>query len=308
MSRPSIHFALGASVATAAAAAALVVGAGDGRSGSLPAQRMSERILFDDFGHRDVDQLVRHGWSVRTRAGGPGSPDARWSHANVTLVADPARPGNRVLRLTASTDGTAAGTSQAEVATTTRKFREGTYAARIRFSDRPFTGPEGDRVVQTFFGIGPPLARSLDPAYSELDFEYLPNGGWGTTGATLFVTSWETYQEEPRLERMANTLLRASHSGWHTLVIHVLAGEVRYFVDGRPVAAHGGSSYPEREMAVSFNLWFQREGLVRSREPRTYAQDVDWVFHQAGVVLGPSRVDARVASLRRSSILFRDGV
>jgi hypothetical protein len=295
-------------MATAAAAASLVVGASDGRSGSLPAQRMSERILFDDFGHRDLDQLARHGWSVRTRAGGPGSPDANWSRANVTLVADPNRPGNRLLRLTASTDGTAAGTSQAEVATTTRRVREGTYAARIRFSDQPLTGPDGDRVVQTFFGIGPPLARPLDPAYSELDFEYLPNGGWGTTRATLFVTSWESYQEEPPLERMANTLLRASHSDWHTLLIHVSAGEVRYFVDGRPVAAHGGSYYPERELAVSFNLWFQRDGLVGSQKPRTYVQDIDWVFHQAGVALGPSRVDAKVASLRRGSIVFRDGV
>ena len=43
---------------------------------------------------------------MRTRQGGPGAPGARWPAVGVTLVADPARRGNRLLRLTASTDGT----------------------------------------------------------------------------------------------------------------------------------------------------------------------------------------------------------
>ena len=296
MTKPTLHLAF------AAAAVLLLV-----TSGSLPARPMPERILFDDFGHQDVAQLARRGWTVRTRAGGPGAHAASWSAANVALVPDPLRPGNRLLRLTARTDGTPFGTSQAEVATAARVFGEGTYAARVRFSDAPVTGPVGDRVVQTFFGIGK-LARPLDPDYSEIDFEYLPNGGWGRHGPTLLATSWETYSEEPPVERMTTTPRATSHAGWHVYAIQVAGGAVRYFVDGRRVAAHGGRYYPEGSMAVSFNLWFQRDGLVASRTSRAYTQDVDWVFHQAGVALTPQEVDAKVAALRRGRVRFRDGV
>ena len=301
MTKPTLHLAL------AAAAVLLLAGAGEGTSGSLAARSMPERILFDDFAHRDVAQLARRGWTVRTRAGGPGAHDASWSATNVALVPDPLRLGNRLLRLTARTDGTPLGTSQAEVATAARTFHEGTYAARVRFSDAPVTGPAGDRVVQTFFGIGE-LARPLDPDYSEVDFEYLPNGGWGRHGPTLLATSWETYSEQPSVDLMATTPRAASNAGWHVLAIQVAGGTVRYFVDGRPVAAHGGRFYPEGSMAVSFNLWFQRGGLVGSRTLRAYTQEVDWVFHQAGAALAPREVDAKVAALRRSGIRFRDGV
>ncbi len=296
MTKPTLHLAF-----TAAAALLLVT------SGSLPARPMPERILFDDFAHRDVAQLAARGWTVRTRAGGPGAHEASWSAANVALVPDPLRRGNRLLRLTARTDGTTPGTSQAEVATAARAFGEGTYAARVRLSDVPVTGPDGDRVVQTFFGIGE-LARPLDPGYSEVDFEYLPNGGWGRHGPTLLATSWETYSEEPSVNRMATTPRAGSHAGWHTLVIQVAGGTVRYFADGRRVAAHGGRFYPESRMAVSFNLWVQRGGLAGSRTSRVYTQDVDWVFHQADAALAPREVDAKVASLRRGSVRFRDSV
>ena len=160
------------------------------------------------------------------------------------------------------TDGTVAGTFQAEVGRSERRFREGTYAARIRFSDAPLEGQRGDRVVQTFFAIGPPLARPLDPAYSELDFEYLPNGGWGTADATMFMTSWETYQEDPLVEKLTHTLRPGSLSGWHTLVIQVGRGDVRYFIDGQQHARHGGRSYPDSLMSIVFNLWFQDGGLL----------------------------------------------
>src|SRR5262249_24473527 len=160
--------------------------------------------------------------------------------------------GNRLLRLTASTDGTVAGTHQAEVATTDRRFLEGTYAARLRFGGTPDAGAGADRVVQTFFTIGPPLQRPLDPDYSELDFEYLPNGGWGASGAAMFMTSWDTYQEEPVVERAAQSVRPGSVGGWHTLVLQVDAGTVRYFVDGQLAAEHGGRYYPDSKMAFDF--------------------------------------------------------
>ena len=261
---------------------------------------MRERMLFDDFAYRDAGALAAHGWSIRTRAGGPGADAASWSAANVSLVADPDRRGNRLLRLSATTDGTPRGTSQAEVATAARRFGAGTYAARVRFSDVPLAGAGGDRVVQAFFAIGEP-PRTPEPDYSEVDFEYLPNGGWGNRGPALLATSWAAYGEEPPVERRETTARPASHAGWHTLVIHIAAGAVCYLVDGQPLARHDGHSYPGGPMAVSFNLWLQRDGLVGARTPRTYGLDVDWVFHEAAAVLTPRQIEARVDALRASA-------
>jgi hypothetical protein len=287
-------------VFVAALVALMVASPGSGRSGTLAAGRaMGADIFFDDFDYRDRSELVANGWTVRTRPGGPGALGARWVGGNVRLVADPAHPGNRLLRLTASTDGTVAGTRQAEVATAERRFLEGTYATRIRFSDVPDTGAGADRVVQTFFTIGPPLARPLDPAYSELDFEYLAHGGWGSSGAAPFMTSWDTYQEEPVIERSTQTMRPGSLGGWHTLVLQVHAGTVRYFVDGRLAAEHGGRYYPDSKMAFDFNLWFQRDGLASVGGRRGYSQDVDWVFQESGTVLTPEQVAGQVAALRQ---------
>jgi hypothetical protein len=57
-------------------------------------------------------------------------------------------------------------------------------------------GADGDQLVETFYAISP-LQAPLDPNYSELDWEYLPNSGWGVTAPTLFVTSWHTVQLDP---------------------------------------------------------------------------------------------------------------
>ena len=70
-----------------------------------------------------------------------------------------------------------------------RKYLEGTYAARVRFTDSPVSGPGGDQIVESFYTISP-LKAPMDLDYSELDFEYLPNGGWGIDGPTLYATTW----------------------------------------------------------------------------------------------------------------------
>src|SRR5256885_8309009 len=111
-------------------------------------------MFFDDFSQRDVVALTSDGWRVRTTAGHPGIEGAAWGPDTVTLVDDPALPGNRLLRLVARTDGSPQGTSQAQLCHA-RKYFEGTYAARLRFSDAPVEGPDGDVVVQTFYAVSP---------------------------------------------------------------------------------------------------------------------------------------------------------
>jgi hypothetical protein len=270
------------------------------------AQRRA-RILFDDFNYSNFKQLSNHGWIVRTAAGWPGMPGATWGNSGISFLSDQDERGNRLLRMTSSTDGTGANTQQAQICHQ-RKYMEGTYAARVRFADLPTNGPSGDQLVESFYTISP-LKAPMDPDYSELDFEYLPNGGWGINGATLFVTSWRTFSPEPnwKKDNVFGTN-SGSKAGWHTLVTQVTSGAVHYFIDGQPLAEHGGPYYPRSLMSINFNLWFIRDGTVKSSDVRKYREDIDWVFHEASNLLTPEEVDARVKSLRRRAVKFQDTV
>lgn len=265
------------------------------------------KILFDDFSYTTQQQLKKHGWIVRTEAGWPGVPGATWSAQGVALLKDPSQPNNRVLRMTSATDGTSANTTQTQICHQ-RKYLEGTYAARVRFSDTPSTGPGGDQIVESFYTISP-LKAPMDPDYSELDFEYLPNGGWGIAGPTLYSTTWETFSPEPNWKK-DNVFKTAagSQAGWHTLVTQVFDKSVRYFVDGQLFAEHGGEYYPEDVMSINFNLWFIKDGMAQANEPRQYQEEIDWVFYQANAGLTPAEVETSVANLRRKHINFRDTV
>ena len=172
----------------------------------------------------------------------------------------------------------------------------------------PIAGPDGDQVVETFYTIAP-LKAPLDPDYSEQDFEYLPNGGWGGADLTLHTTTWETFRPEPQwLQVSKSDSRRGSLDGWHTLVLQIASHKVRYYLDGRLLATHGEPYYPEDQMSINFNLWFIREGLIDSREQRVYSEDVDWVFHAAGSVVTPKEVERQVAALRAEKVGFRDTV
>lgn len=265
--------------------------------------RARQGILFDDFNYSSASELAQHGWIVRTEAGWPGVPGAAWGPGNVNFVED---GGTRVLRMSSSTDGTAAHTTQTQLCHQ-RKYLEGTYAARVRFNDLPATGPTGDEIVETFYFISPQKAP-MDPDYSEIDFEYLPNGGWAHTGPTMFTTTWETFQLDPWIADNKSSNAAGPLGGWHTLVAQVGNGVVRYFIDGKPFAEHGDKYYPESLMSINFNLWFVRDRFVPSKEMRRYDEDIDWVFFQSGPVISPAEVQARVADLRKQAVAFRDTV
>jgi hypothetical protein len=272
-----------------------------------PAARPRAQVLFDDFSYSSHEDLVENGWVVRSAAGWPGVPGAVWWKDGVSFLDDPQQQGNRLMRMTSSTDGTGARTNQTQVCHQ-RKYLEGTYAARVRFTDSPVSGTAGDQVVETFYMISP-LAAPMDLAYSEMDFEYLPFGGWGSTGRTLFTTTWETFSPEPNWKQdNVSKNAAGSREGWRTLVIQVADEQVRYFVDGELFAEHGGRFYPESLMSINFNLWFIKDGLAPAGDVREYREDIDWVFFQAGTPLKPAEVDATVASLRRRSVKFRDTV
>jgi hypothetical protein len=209
--------------------------------------------------------------------------------------------------MTSSTDGTAANTKQTQICHQ-RKYLHGTYAARVRFTDKPISGPGGDQLVQSFYTISP-LKAPMDLDYSELDWEYLPNGGWGIDGPTLYATTWETFSPEPNWKKdNVFKTTNGSQAGWHTLVTQVMPTTVRYFVDGKLFAEHGGNYYPEDTMSINFNLWFIRDGMAKATEARQYHEDIDWVFYLADVELTPKQVEAMVADYRRKQVKFRDTV
>jgi hypothetical protein len=275
------------------------------KTSSAPA---ATQVLFDDFSYANKTELKKNGWIVRTVPGWPGVPGATWAENNVSLLWDPDQPKkNQIVRMTSSTDGTAANTTQTQICHQ-RKYLEGTYAARVRFSDAPVSGAGGDQLVQSFYTISP-LKAPWDSDYSELDWEYLPNGGWGIDGPTLYATTWETFYPEPNWKK--DNVFKTdggSKAGWHTLVTQVFDKKVRYFIDGKLFAEHGGEYYPEDTMSINFNLWFIRDGMAKANEKRQYQEDIDWVFFQAGAALTPEQIESAVTNMRKQQVKFRDTV
>ena len=267
----------------------------------------ADAVLFDDFSYGNKEQMKKNGWIIRTEPGWPGIPGATWADEGVSLLKHPDQPNNWIIRMTSATDGTSANTTQSQFCHQ-RKYLEGTYAARVRFTDQPVSGPGGDQLVQSFYTISP-LKAPMDLDYSELDWEYLPNGGWGIDGPTLYATTWETFSPEPNWKKdNVFKTTNGSQAGWHTLVTQVMDQKVRYFANGKLFAEHGGNYYPEDTMSINFNLWFIRDGMIKSNERRQYQEDIDWVFHQAGVALTPEQVEAAVAGMRKKAVKFKDTV
>ncbi len=271
------------------------------------AVQADEGLFFDDFSQVDGAELAKAGWIVRSQPGHPGIEGASWSTDGVSLVDDPQQRGNRLLRLQARTDGTPQGTRQAQLCQA-RKFLEGTYAARVRFSDAPAEGPDGDVVVQTFYAVSP-LRFDFDPEYSELDWEYLPNGGWGDARTRLYGVSWQTVRLQPWTAYNQPLQAFRSVDGWHLLLMQATGGRTRWFLDGEPLAEHGGRNYPVVPMSINFNLWFSPGGLLPGNTaPRTYQQDVDWVFHARNQQLSTGEVQALVKRFRQLGVPYIDSV
>ncbi|MFJ5034557.1 cellulose binding domain-containing protein [Streptomyces sp. NPDC088560] len=253
--------------------------------------------MFDDFsytGPSDPD-LAAHDWKVRTGAGGPGVQNT-WSAGAISFPADATAQGGHVMDLAATTDGTTAGTTQAEIDTVQQKFFEGTYAARVYFNDKPTTGTNGDHVNETFYAITPD--NSL---YSEDDFEYLPNGGWGGPANSMYTTTWYSADAMDRV----TTDTIGSLQGWHTLVATVAAGTVTYYIDGKQAFSSTGKYYPRQPMTIDFNEWFIDLPFTGAR---SWDEKVNWVYFAKGVAQTPATVEGTVNGYYAAGTHFTDTV
>ena len=64
--------------------------------------------MFDDFNYSDPNdkQLVDFGWTVRSGLGGPGADGCKWAKENVSFIDDNSLSGNKLMQLSAYTNGT----------------------------------------------------------------------------------------------------------------------------------------------------------------------------------------------------------
>ena len=198
-------------------------------------------------------------------------------------------------------------------------FFEGTYAARVRLTDSPAYGPDvNDIIVQAFFSINE-LQYDYDFYYSECDFEYLPNGGWGASQPTMFVTSWATYKpayepEPTEPNKDPNTVpmvpikqtdpntVSLDDGQWHILRFEISKGQVNYFIDDSLIATHNGIYYPESVMSIAFQNWFSslisESEHISGSEHRQYEFDVDWVFHAKDSILNDTSIENLISDYR----------
>jgi len=252
----------------------------------------AQSVFFDDFNYTSSSDptLLNFGWSPRSGGGGPGI--GTWDPTHITFIPDPADSTNELMQMAASTSGTASTTVQTEILTPFQ-FLHGTFAARVKFADAPQTGPDGDQLYQTFFTISPYKSRP----YSEIDFEYLPNGYGSVATPHFFFTLWQTTHKN------VSTNIAASYAGWHTLLVDDADGlHTHFYVDG--VLVYTASVYyPAALMAIDFNQWFPTGSLVNSSTPRTWLEQIDWVYHAKDTLLTTAQVESNVASYRAQGIV-----
>lgn len=270
-------------------------------------------VFFDDFDYQNIAEFNENGWKARTETGHPGIKGATWSAEGVSFHPKLSGANSGGFSMKSVTAGEADNTRHTQVCHA-RKYLYGTYAARVFFRDEPNYGPDGDEVIQTFYTISP-LAYPMDPSYSEVDFEYLPNGGWGSNSdSAMWTTTWETFQLEPWTKVNEYTRKPGSYAGWRVLMMTVEPDSVKYYVDGELISTHSDKVAPEKPMSINFNLWFMPKGAdgsigpVDSDELREYQQDVDWVYHQVDKVLEFNEMQQDVRTLQASGELFVDRV
>lgn len=267
----------------------------------MSALALAAALFFDDFSQPDTKTLAAQGWLLRSQAGHPGVPGAKWDPRSLALLDDPDQRGNRLLRLYARTDGTPEGTVQSQLCRT-QQLLWGTTSARLRFSGRQ----GGDPVVQAFFQVSP-LRFDYDPLFSELDWEFLPNGGWGAPETRLYGIAWQTVRLEPwDAHNRLHQAFEDFGGRWVQLTVQSMPDGSRWFIDGREFAFHAGRTVPRQAMALAISHWVSPGGLQAAGEPRHYAFEVDWVLHVQGEALAPTAMLEQVLKLRAQGETQRD--
>lgn len=263
-----------------------------------PANPGPAGTLFDSFDYSGPadPNLKAHGWQARDGEGGPGIPNT-WSASGVSFPQVQAAQGNKALQLRLTSDGTKTGTKQTQLTSTGTKFFTGTFAARVYFSEKPTTGKNGDHINETVFLMSP--ETSAAPKYTELDFEYMPNGGWGAAGPRLDTTSWRNVKANDR----ATKTTKQSLKGWHTLMITAMDGTVTYSVDGKMIFKSNGKEFPREATNIQFSTWLIDLPFAGAR---TWDMQVNWVYYKANQAVSHKDVQSAVNDYYAQGVHFVD--
>jgi len=221
---------------------------------------------------------------------------------------DPASAANTLMQIRFTTQGSRETTVQGEVEGQ-RRFLYGTYASRMKFYNQPIQGPAqvigpdtGDHMVATFFTISPYYVPNTE--YGELDFEYLPHAGWNGDGprftsSTMWNTTWKT-----RDVRITNAN-QQDCSGWHTFWMTVTPTAVKYYMDDQLLTTHTDTAYiPKTQMLIMYNLWLTGEQFAAGQNgtSRTWAEDVDWLYHAKDTTMTRTEIEDAIAYYRSRNI------
>jgi len=269
-----------------------------GGSYCYPTSIYPENEFFDDFTYTSVDdpELSNFQWYIRTEQGGPGFHCAQWKRDNISFITYPQNQDNILMKISAKTSGDSLNCEQGEIGQEQQRFYQGTYGSRVFFTDNPQYWD--DLTVQAFFSIN---TNSSPQVYSECDFEYLAydNNWWWGPG--LYETTWED-ENNKTTDYQSNII-----EGWHVLLFQIYDDVVNYYIDGVKVATHNGIYYPESEMSIVFNHWFDTL-LGNSSEQREHSMIVDWVYHAKDIDILTNQVETIIASFKMGSTQRYDSI
>lgn len=271
-----------------------------------------QTIMFDDFNYSDVDDAALtsfNKWQVVNGLNGPPS-GAIYDRDNIGFEADPLDANNSIMTLQTTVDGISGAQTHARIQTQGYEYFEGTYAARVYFTDIPHVYEDAN--IQTFYTIVGSDLSGDGTQYSELDFEYMASDKWGISpnNEVVYLTSWNRYIADPWQAWKRYWADQESYEGWHTFVVSCTDGiNVNYYIDGTFITSmattdnDGTSVYPRSEMQVAFANWIWNSVIGSSTDDRNAAMKVDWVLFQKDTDLSPNQVEALVAGFKQQGLI-----
>ena len=271
----------------------------------------AQTIMFDDFNYESVNdaQLTSFNkWNVINGVSGPPE-GGLYQRNNIQFKADPTNPSNKLMTLATTVNGQTKAITHSRIETQGYEYFEGTYAARVYFSETPFGYKDAN--IQTFYTIVGSNLSGDGSKYSELDFEYMAADKWGISenNQVMYLTSWNRYIADPWQAWKRYWSEKKSYAGWHTFVVSCTDGKnVNYYMDGQFITSmattdnDGTSVYPRSMMQVAFANWVWNSVIGASTDSRSTTMEVDWVLFQKNTALTPAQVNTQVSTFRTQGV------
>ncbi|UOB18377.1 carbohydrate-binding protein [Abyssalbus ytuae] len=275
----------------------------------------SQTIMFDDFtysGINDSEFSTFNKWNVISGISGPPE-GGQYSQNNVSFVNDPDSSGNRLVTLSTTVNGQTKATTHSRIETSGFEYFEGTYSARVYFSDLPYTYKDAN--IQTFYTIVSSSLGTDGSRYSELDFEYMAADKWGISedNKVLYLTAWNRYIADPWQAWKRYFSYEQSFEGWHVFTVSCTDGvNVKFWIDNEYMGAmsttdnDGTPVYPRSPMQVAFANWIWNNVTGNSTTNRTTTMKVDWVLFYKDQEVTPQQVQELVGNYRLQGLQRRN--